>query len=326
MLEALDKGDRSRLEVAASFSIAMPTLLRILRTRESIVQLGLSEGERTRIRQPTYAEVHNRRLELFFPCIALTHNPFVPLQIEEQLLVWINEQNSEGTKVSGKMIKEKASEIAIQMEIFNFPASNGWLDNFRRRYGFSKTNELSAEMQSRMGDIILSYEPDHGSPILLPKKRKVESQPREGKSVAKCFYSLSLPPTHHLTPFHLLVTMYVPKSASQRKTISRDTEIIHMVEDHQAHEEEVVLLDQPYKEEAEYTREDAREAHQILIAYFHANPPPPGTFLSLQRIGEAIGDDPEVEEATELVEGEEALIEEDDNGSIEVEIDESYLV
>lgn len=196
VLEALDKGDRSRLEVAASFSIAMPTLLRILRTRESIVQLGLSEGERTRIRQPTYAEVHNRRLELFFPCIALTHNPFVPLQIEEQLLVWINEQNSEGTKVSGKMIKEKASEIAIQMEIFNFPASNGWLDNFRRRYGFSKTNELSAEMQSRMGDIILSYEPDHGSPILLPKKRKVESQPREGKSVAKCFYSLSLPPTH----------------------------------------------------------------------------------------------------------------------------------
>lgn len=244
------------------------------------------------------------------------------MQIEDQLLVWVTEQNNEGAKVSGKMIKEKASEIAIQMEIFNFPASNGWLDNFRRRNGFNKNNEVGVDISNRVSNIILSYEPDHGTPILLPKKRKMEGRQKEGKLATESF---SLSPTH---PVHLLVIMYPSKSASRMNTMSRRLEIIDMAEE-QAQEEEVVLLEQPtsYAEEAEYTREDAREAHQILIAYFNANPPPPGTYLSLQRIGEAIGDEPEV-----YVEGEEGLIEEvegtgstDDNVSLEVEIEESYL-
>lgn len=328
VLECLEKGEMSRAEIAASYSIALPTLLRIIRSRDSIAQLGNAVGEKTRIRAPVYGEA---RIVWHSPCAS-----GVPLliprifQIEELLLVWINQKNLEGTKVTGRMIKDRATEIAIEIQCYNFPASNGWLDNFRKRYGFNKNNEITSELHSRPtesnGDIIIMYnEPETVPP---PKKRRpaVSLQQRDKQQV------------------------YILKEESPQRpggAVVKQEQELEFIDIEEGGDTYVVEQTE-FVETAEYTREDAREAHQILIAYFNANTPPPGTYLSLQRIGEAIGDDPEVveEEQQEVeedleadVEGphlddqqEEAIIEEVElergagtDGEIEVEIEESFL-
>lgn len=57
VLEVMEQGELTKAEIAASFSIAMPTLLRIIRTRDSITQLGMVVGGKTRLRQPQYQAV-----------------------------------------------------------------------------------------------------------------------------------------------------------------------------------------------------------------------------------------------------------------------------
>lgn len=59
VLEAVERGEYSRNEIAKVYNIALPTLLRIIRTRDSILQLGMAVGEKTRIRAPQYAEVRS---------------------------------------------------------------------------------------------------------------------------------------------------------------------------------------------------------------------------------------------------------------------------
>lgn len=48
------------------------------------------------------------------------------------------------------MIKERAIDIAISMEFYKFPASNGWLNNFRKRYKLTKQNQLPKDMQQKL--------------------------------------------------------------------------------------------------------------------------------------------------------------------------------
>lgn len=57
ILEALDRGELSRQDIASAYQIAIPTLLRIIRSRDAIIQLSCTNGERARVRAPAYADV-----------------------------------------------------------------------------------------------------------------------------------------------------------------------------------------------------------------------------------------------------------------------------
>ena len=53
--------------------------------------------------------------------------------VNELLLEWFKSARSKNIHISGPLMKEKALEIAAQIGISDFNASNGWLDRFRVR-------------------------------------------------------------------------------------------------------------------------------------------------------------------------------------------------
>lgn len=310
MLAALANGDRSREQVAADFHIALPTLQRIMRTRDSIIELGATEGEKTRIRSPHYANVREGLL-YFLPRIHLLPLlVFPPFQIESELLAWIQQETMNGVNVSGKMIKEEAVQIAIRLGQHNFPASNGWLDNFRKRHHLHSRNyEIKTEevrMKMENGEFTVQFYKE--SPVKVKRECKRESQ----------------------SPAKRKREVVVVKREEEEEVVMCEeylTEEIIVEEEQMVEEQQEVV----YTEEEEvrhsvreYSKEEAIEAHQILIAYFNSHEPPPGTYMSLQRIGEALGPGAEGEYVVEEVFDEEEGTG-DEDVTIEVEIqDDRY--
>lgn len=57
-------------------------------------------------------------------------------QMEREIIEWIDESRVNGACLSGKCIKTKALDIANELSISNFKASNGWLGKFLKRNNF----------------------------------------------------------------------------------------------------------------------------------------------------------------------------------------------
>lgn len=61
------------------------------------------------------------------------HDP----KLDAGVLMWLKQARGQSLPVSGDLIKEKAMKLAELMHIPNFMASNGWLDNFKKRHGIT---------------------------------------------------------------------------------------------------------------------------------------------------------------------------------------------
>ncbi|XP_049267194.1 tigger transposable element-derived protein 6-like [Rhipicephalus sanguineus] len=57
------------------------------------------------------------------------------VKLEEVLLTWFREVTAAGVNVDGKVIREKADNIALSLGIEDFQASGGWLHRFKERHG-----------------------------------------------------------------------------------------------------------------------------------------------------------------------------------------------
>lgn len=57
------------------------------------------------------------------------------VKVEEVLLTWFHEVTAAGINVDGKVLREKADNIALSLGIENFQASGGWLHRFKERHG-----------------------------------------------------------------------------------------------------------------------------------------------------------------------------------------------
>lgn len=95
--------------------------------------------------------------------------------------------------ISGPMLKEKAIEIAIRLEQYKFPASNGWLMNFRKRYQLTKGNQIPEEVISQEEQIA-----DLISPETKKRKLAVTDDPtiddaREAQQLLVKFFSKRSP-------------------------------------------------------------------------------------------------------------------------------------
>lgn len=55
--------------------------------------------------------------------------------LEDVLLKWFHQVRSLHLPMSGTLLKEKALEIAKELEISDFTASSGWTDRFKSRHG-----------------------------------------------------------------------------------------------------------------------------------------------------------------------------------------------
>lgn len=58
-------------------------------------------------------------------------------KLDEGVLMWLKQARGHNLPVSGDLIKEKAMKLAELMHIPDFMASDGWLENFKKRHGIA---------------------------------------------------------------------------------------------------------------------------------------------------------------------------------------------
>ncbi|KAI1710591.1 tc5 transposase DNA-binding domain-containing protein [Ditylenchus destructor] len=55
-------------------------------------------------------------------------------EIEKGMVSWMKSARSQSIELSGPLIKEKAKELAVRLNIHDFEASQGWLSNLKQRH------------------------------------------------------------------------------------------------------------------------------------------------------------------------------------------------
>jgi hypothetical protein len=112
VLEAVDRGDKRKKEVAAQFKIPGSTLSTILKDRDKILSSPSNAKKVKRFRQAEHPE------------------------LEKCLFTWFVQCREKQVPISGPVLQKKAEQFARKMNIpiENFAASNGWLGNFKKRH------------------------------------------------------------------------------------------------------------------------------------------------------------------------------------------------
>ena len=68
------------------------------------------------------------------------------LQLDKAVIAWFTQERSDGTPISGEIIKAQAQKLKKELEqqqgignsVADFQASNGWLSRFKKRHGICK--------------------------------------------------------------------------------------------------------------------------------------------------------------------------------------------
>lgn len=235
------------------------------------------------------------------------------------------------------MMKDQAIEIAIQLGNCSFPASNGWLDNFRKRYRFSKSYDLPEDVRQRLanGEITVQFdleeEPREGEQEQQQEQIRPQPQRQRQSQVQRQAVVLHQPPPEKRARKVWPVIMKKKEEDAFEQVIEIEDIVEDLkdeddVEGGQAEEEEMTEV--VFAPEF-ISKGEAMDAYRLLVSYFEQRPPPQGTLLSLQRVGDAIhnGDDDDEGQTIavyeEVVEVENASADDDDNVSIEVEIEDA---
>lgn len=112
----LVESGRAVKDVAEEYSVNRNTLFYILKNRNKIREsISISPG------LPNYKRIKT------------TKSP----DLEKRVLEFMMLQRSHNQKLSGGIIKNQALEIAMELEVENFGASNGWLHSFFKRNNIS---------------------------------------------------------------------------------------------------------------------------------------------------------------------------------------------
>ena len=105
----------SRVELAKRFGVPRTTIIGILNARDSIekaIECGDST-KRSRIKPTRHDE------------------------LEKAILTWFKQVRSQNVPVTGQLLQEKAKQLANELKIEGFHASNGWLEKFTRRHSIT---------------------------------------------------------------------------------------------------------------------------------------------------------------------------------------------
>uniref|UniRef100_A0A914D8E1 HTH CENPB-type domain-containing protein n=1 Tax=Acrobeloides nanus TaxID=290746 RepID=A0A914D8E1_9BILA len=110
VIEAAEQNN-NKSELAKQFNMPRSTIRDILVNKEAILRAIDRGGDVTRARLTPGKHNH----------------------LEEELLSWIKNVQSQNISITGTLIKEKAKELGALLKIEGFQASNGWLENFKKR-------------------------------------------------------------------------------------------------------------------------------------------------------------------------------------------------
>ncbi|XP_014668922.1 PREDICTED: uncharacterized protein LOC106810154 isoform X2 [Priapulus caudatus] len=71
-------------------------------------------------------------------------------ELNSLMYEWVRETTAQMLPMSGSLLQEKARQVAVQLGLDDFKASNGWLESFRRRHSivFGKVSEERASVEA----------------------------------------------------------------------------------------------------------------------------------------------------------------------------------
>lgn len=148
ILREVDKDPkRKRADLAKELGLAPSTLCTIVGQRDQIMQ----NAQRFSVNAKEAKTAHH-------------------VQLEEVLLTWFKEVTAAGVNVDGKVLREKAEDVALSLGVTNFQASGGWIHRFKARHGLvyksvsgegKKVDEAVVNdwMGTTLPSLIAAYEP-----------------------------------------------------------------------------------------------------------------------------------------------------------------------
>ena len=109
-----EKEKLSVRQAAEKFSISKTQIATILTEKREIIQ--------------NYEKNGNNETKRKFPRTELS-------VIDDTLFRWVCQMRAKNMPLSGPMLQAKALEVAKNLNVTTFTASNGWLQKFRTRHG-----------------------------------------------------------------------------------------------------------------------------------------------------------------------------------------------
>lgn len=109
LIQAIQKGEKIT-DVGRRLGFSPSTVSTIWKNKDKILQAKVNGYASKKIKRPKYES------------------------LDREMALWYNIQCENNVKVSGSIIKAKAEEIAKQLGITEFKASEGWLGKFKKRH------------------------------------------------------------------------------------------------------------------------------------------------------------------------------------------------
>ena len=111
-------------------------------------------------------------------------------EINSMCLKWYQEAVANGYTVSGPLLQQKALELAVQLGIPSFKASNGWLESFRKRHMIAATGGHSSKTST--SDRKSQTEKEDETTFSISNKRKLNDDAYIQEHMQQALYSLNM--------------------------------------------------------------------------------------------------------------------------------------
>lgn len=111
IIQQVEKG-RKQVDVEKQFNIPTTTLSSILKQKQKILQ---------------------KWEEVVMNSKAIKNPKFE--QLDQALLEWFKQQSAQNIAISGPILANKASDLAIQLGVNDFKSSSGYIEKFKARHG-----------------------------------------------------------------------------------------------------------------------------------------------------------------------------------------------
>ena len=151
IIEAVEKGDKSRCDVAKEFLVAKSTVS-LLCCKKSMFRKAVESQIFCPHRKKNCGAKHK--------------------DIEEALLLWFKQARTMNVPISGPILQAKAKELALVLGHCEFHCSSGWLECFKARNNiafrrmcgesFSETPEMTSDWLSQtLPSLLAEYKPNN---------------------------------------------------------------------------------------------------------------------------------------------------------------------
>jgi centromere protein B len=119
ILQAVDKIDKSKTEIAKAFEIPPSTLSTIIKQRETIMKACNSSD---------------------FGCSRKKMRTAQHTDVEDALYQWFKNVRDQNIPISGPTLATKADDLAIRLSHTDFTAKHNWVERFKQRRGIVSRN------------------------------------------------------------------------------------------------------------------------------------------------------------------------------------------